>query len=349
VLRERLELVPLSSAFADRYAGLREQLDGDLVITSRSGDGSRWLVQAVHDVRSTEYYLWEPGDSALTHLFDAHPELNTYDLAAHEPFDFAARDGRQVSGYLLFPPGVAREDLPAVLLVHGGPASRHEWGWYDLYMPMAQWLASLGYLVVEVNYRGSSGYGMDHLTSGWRQWGARMQDDLHDAAAWAAERGYADPARVAIIGASYGGYAALVGASFTPEAFRCAVSINGPSNLITLMNSIPAYWATERARLVREIGDPECDGDLMWSRSPLSRVDDVSRPVLLTHGARDARVKQVESDQFAEALRKRGVPCTYLVFPDEGHVFMKPATWATLLPAIGEFLAEHHPSGRHET
>jgi dipeptidyl aminopeptidase/acylaminoacyl peptidase len=241
-----------------------------------------------------------------------------------------------VHGDLTFPAD-GREQLPTVLFVHGGPWYRDVWG----SNPTAQWLADRGYLCVQVNYRGSTGYGKAFLSAGDREWGGRMHDDLIDAVRHVTDAGYADGGRVGIYGGSYGGYAALVGATFTPDVFACAVDIVGPSSLKTLIESIPPYWAPLLAQFQRRVGDPETEADFLWSRSPLSRVSDIRIPMLIAQGANDPRVKMAESDQIVQAMEERGIPHTYMVFPDEGHGFAKPANSMRFQAEAERFLAEH--------
>jgi len=254
-----------------------------------------------------------------------------------EPFVFTARDGLEVHGYVTFPPGLPRTGLPAVLDVHGGPWVRDQWG----YVPEAQWFANRGYLCVQVNYRGSTGYGKAFTNAGNREWGAAMHDDLIDAVEHAVGQGWADRERVGIYGGSYGGYAALVGATFTPDVFRCAVDIVGPSNLITLLETIPAYWQPQIALFHQRVGNPATEREFLWSRSPLSRVDDITIPVLIAQGANDPRVKQAEAEQIVAALETKGLPHEYLLFADEGHGFAKPASRERFYAAAERFLAEH--------
>ncbi|HET7721130.1 MAG TPA: prolyl oligopeptidase family serine peptidase, partial [Acidimicrobiales bacterium] len=235
------------------------------------------------------------------------------------------------------PPGVARAGLPTVLNVHGGPWARDSWG-FD---PEAQWLANRGYLCVQVNFRGSTGYGKDHLNAGDKAWGAEMHDDLLDAVAHVVGAGFADPDKVAIYGGSYGGYAALAGATFTPDTFACAVDIVGPSNLKTLIESIPPYWAPMIAQFHTRVGNPETEEAFLWERSPLSKVDRIRIPMLIAQGANDPRVKQAESEQIVAAMVERGIPHEYLLFEDEGHGFVKPENRLAFYRAAEAFLATH--------
>jgi len=242
-----------------------------------------------------------------------------------------------IHGYLSFPPGEDRSGLPTVLVVHGGPWARDAWG-FD---PHAQWLANRGYLCIQVNFRGSTGYGKAFLNAGDREWGAKMQDDLSDAVAHAISQGWTDPSTVAIFGGSYGGYAALAGATFTPGIYCCAVDIVGPSNLITLIQTIPPYWAPMISLFHRRVGDPEKDKEFLWSRSPLSAVDQIRIPLLIAQGANDPRVKQAESEQIVAALEQHGIDYDYMLFPDEGHGFAKPENRLKFFAAADIFLSRY--------
>jgi dipeptidyl aminopeptidase/acylaminoacyl peptidase len=242
-----------------------------------------------------------------------------------------------VHGYVTVPLGVPPENLPAVLVVHGGPWARDEWG----YQAEPQWLANRGYVCVQVNFRGSTGYGKGFLNAGDRQWGAAMHDDLLDAIDHLVATGLVDRARVGIYGGSYGGYAALVGAAFTPDVFRCAVDLVGPSNLITLIGSVPEYWKPQIALFHTKVGNPETESDFLWSRSPLSRVDDIQIPVLVAQGKNDPRVKEAEAQQIVDALREKGLPHEYLLFEDEGHGLARPENREVFYGATEAFLAQH--------
>ncbi len=221
--------------------------------------------------------------------------------------------------------------------VHGGPWHRDTWG-YD---PESQWLANRGYAVLQVNFRGSTGFGKDFLNAGDKEWGGKMHDDLVDAVQWAIDQGTADPDRIAIYGGSYGGYAALVGATFTPDLFKCAVDIVGPSNLITFIETIPPYWSTYLTMLHRRVGNPDTETDFLRSRSPLFHVDQIKIPMLIAQGANDPRVKQSESEQVVAAMKQKGIDHEYLLFPDEGHGFAKPENRLKFYAAAERFLAKH--------
>ena len=337
VLRDRAEVVVLDPALAADVERLRAVHPGDVGLTSRDHADRTWLAAFTSDDGPISYHLYDRSSGQAHFLFTHRPELEGRTLARMEPFSFSARDGLTVHGYLTFPPGLGRSRLPAVLDVHGGPWTRDAWG-FD---PQAQWLANRGYLCIQVNYRGSTGYGKRFLNAGDREWGARMHDDLIDAVRWVANQGHADPARVAIYGGSYGGYAALLGATFTPDVFRCAVDIVGPSNLKTLVESVPPYWKPMITQFHSRIGNPETEAEFLWSRSPLSRVDQIRIPLLIAQGANDPRVKQAESEQIVAALREKGIPHEYLLYPDEGHGFAKPENRLHFYAAAERFLAQH--------
>ncbi len=343
VLKDRMTYLVLDPSVADDLAAVRALHPGDPSFSGRDEADTTWLIAFNVDAGSVTYFTYDRASKTGRLLFEARPALSGYQLAAMEPFSFQARDGLVIHGYATFPPGLGRENLPAVLNVHGGPQARDAWG-YD---PEAQWLANRGYLCVQVNYRGSTGYGKGFVAAGDREWGGKMHDDLVDAVRYAVAQGWADQSRVAIYGGSYGGYAALVGAAFTPDVFRCAVDIVGPSNLKTLLETIPPYWAPMIAQLYRRVGNPETDEEFLWSRSPLSRAHDISIPLLIAQGANDPRVKQAESEQIVAALTEAGIDHEYLLFPDEGHGFAKPENRITFYTAAERFLAKYL-GGRYE-
>ena len=337
VRRERMDYLVLDPAVAGDLDRLRRLDRGDLELAGHDDADRIWLAGFSTDDGPIRYHAYDRESGRSTFLFEHQPALSRYELAAMEPFSFTARDGLVVHGYLTFPAGEERSALPAVVNVHGGPWFRDTWG-FD---PEAQWLANRGYLCVQVNYRGSTGYGKAFVSAGDGEWGRRMHDDLIDAVRWVISEGYADADRIGIFGGSYGGYAALVGAAFTPDVFRCAVDIVGPSNLKTLIESIPPYWAPLVAQFHTRIGDPATDADLLWERSPLSRVDDIRIPLLIVQGANDPRVKQAESEQIVAALREKAIPHEYMLFEDEGHGFAKPENRLRFYAAAERFLAEH--------
>jgi dipeptidyl aminopeptidase/acylaminoacyl peptidase len=327
---------------------LAKAAPGDPKVVSKDRENKTWIVAYSSDVDPVVYYLYDRSTKKLTKLFAARPELAKYRLAPMKPVAIKSRDGLELVSYLTLPVGVEAKKLPMVLLVHGGPWYRDSWG-YD---PEVQWLANRGYAVLQVNYRGSTGFGKKFLNAGDREWGGKMHDDLIDAVNWAVKQGYADPKKVAIMGASYGGYAALVGASFTPDTFACAISVVGPSNLVTMLKSIPPYWEPMRKMAELRIGSLK-DEEFLKSRSPLFRAEKIKVPVLIAQGAKDPRVKQAESEQIVRALRNANKPVVYLLFDDEGHGFVRPENRMKYYAAAEAFLAKclggrHEPASKEE-
>lgn len=332
--RDRLEYQIFDDAVRGDIEALQRLNAGDLVISDRDRDDSTWLVAFDSDSGPVKFYTWDRASKTATFLFDDRPQLNDYPLVPMEPFAFASRDGLAIHGYLTFPPQVERTHLPAVLVVHGGPWTR------DLRRldARAQWLANRGYLCVQVNFRGSSGYGKDFLNAGDREWGAKMHDDLLDAMDHLVAQGIVDRERMAIYGVSYGGYAALVGATFTPNVFKCAISMVGVSNLNTFMESIPEYWKPMIAMWHKRVGE---DREFLWSRSPLSRVDDIRIPILIAQGKNDPRVKRAESEQIVAAMKERGIAHEYVMYENEGHLLAKPENRLDFYHRADRFLAKH--------
>jgi dipeptidyl aminopeptidase/acylaminoacyl peptidase len=343
VLKDRMEYVVLDPSVEEDLKAVRALHAGDPSFSGRNEADTTWLIAFTVDAGSITYFMYDRATKTGRLLFSARPALAGYELAPMEPFSFTARDGLLIHGYVTFPPGLGRTGLPAVVDVHGGPQVRDTWG----YNPEAQWLANRGYLCVQVNYRGSTGYGKAFVAAGDREWGGKMHDDLVDAVEHAVSQGWADRSKVAIYGGSYGGYAALVGAAFTPDVFCCAVDIVGPSNLKTLLETVPPYWAPMIAQLYRRVGNPETDAEFLWSRSPLSRARDIRIPLLIAQGANDPRVKQAESEQIVAALNEAGIDHEYMLFPDEGHGFAKPENRIRFYTAAERFLAKYL-GGRYE-
>jgi dipeptidyl aminopeptidase/acylaminoacyl peptidase len=335
-VRARVEWQFLDASVQADFDVLAHVRRGEMEVISRDYDDRRWVISYSADDSPVVYYLYDRAAKKAEFLFAARPALEPYPLAPMEPIEFPARDGLALHGYLTMPLGLAW-NAPTVLLVHGGPWERDVWG----YSRLVQLLANRGYAVLQVNFRGSVGYGKNFLNAGDREWGARMHDDLLDAKLWAVERGFADPARIAIMGGSYGGYATLVGLAFTPDEFACGVDIVGPSNLITLLESIPAYWAPMRALFDKRVGRLEDEQDFLKSRSPLFQADRIQAPLLILQGANDPRVKQAESDQIVKAMHDHGKPVEYLVFPDEGHGFVRQENDLKFYAATEDFLARY--------
>ena len=332
----------LDESLKPDFEYLRTVADGTLSIADRTLADDRWIVAYQPDDGPTSYYLYarEPREAKL--LFVTRPELKDYPLTEMRPVEITARDGLTLPAYLTLPANIDGDKpvapLPMVLLVHGGPWARDAWG-YD---PQGQWLANRGYAVVQVNFRGSTGFGKAFLNAGNGEWGVgAMQDDLSDAVAWAVGQGIAKPDRICILGGSYGGYAALAGLAFTPDLYTCGVDIVGPSNIETLFESIPPYWAPAKKELVLRVGDVEHDASLNERISPLFHVDKIDDPLMVLQGANDPRVKIAESDQIVAAMREKDLPVTYIVFPDEGHGFARPENRLDAFAHIERFLAQH--------
>ena len=310
-------------------AHLASQLPGQIAVVSRDQADTRWIVANDPVTAPSAAYLYDRDGRTLTRLYTTRPELEDDTLTPMHPIEIRSRDGRTLVSYLSLPVGSDADGdgrpeaaLPMVLFVHGGPWARDNYG----YNSWHQWLSNRGYAVLSVNYRGSTGFGKDFVNASHGEWAGAMHDDLIDAVSWATEGGVADPARVAIAGGSYGGYATLVGMTFTPETFACGVDIVGPSNLKTLYDTFPPYWTSGLSLWRRALGDPATPEGLalMQERSPITRVDAIRRPLLIGHGANDPRVKVSESDQIVASMSERGIPVTYVVFPDEGHGFARP-------------------------
>jgi dipeptidyl aminopeptidase/acylaminoacyl peptidase len=318
------------------FADIAKLADGDFFIINRDTADEHWLVAFNQDRGPIKFYSWDRKAKQGTFLFTHQPKLEGLPLAEMKAVDIPSRDSLTLHAYLTRPVD-AKGKGPLVLFVHGGPWARDGWG----YNPYAQWLANRGYSVLQVNYRGSTGFGKKFLHAGDRQWGKKMHDDLIDTVRWAVKEGIADEKKVAIMGGSYGGYAALAGAAFTPEVFRCAVDIVGPSSLATLIHSIPPYWAPMRAVFDTRVGnvdDPK-DAQLIKEASPLFSVDKIKIPLLIGQGANDPRVKQAESEQIVAAIEKAGGQVIYVLYPDEGHGFARPENRIDFNARAERFLA----------
>ncbi|MGH9660304.1 MAG: S9 family peptidase [Bryobacteraceae bacterium] len=341
-VRAKTEWQFLDKAIEADFKVLEKVRDGQVTIASRDHADKTWIVSYTADVSPAAYYTYDRSAKKASFLFTARPALEKFTLAKMEPISFQARDGMMLHGYLTLPPGVSK-NAPTMMLVHGGPWGRDQWG----YSGLVQMLANRGYAVVQVNFRGSTGYGKDYLNAGDREWGGKMHTDILDGKQWAIRNGYADPKRVAIMGGSYGGYATLAGLAFTPDEFVCGVDIVGPSNIVTLLKTIPPYWAPMIAMFERRVGSLTKDEDFLRSRSPLFKADRIKAPLLIGQGANDPRVKQAESDQIVQAMRENKKPVVYIVFPDEGHGFVRPENSLRFWAATEEFLAKYM-GGRHE-
>lgn len=324
--------------FLDRAAG------GEWIVTSRSRDDRLWTLVIDRVSEPVAYWLYDREKRSLDKMFTIRPDLEGHTLAAMHPVEITSRDGKTLVSYLSLPPhmdpqrtGVPAAPLPLVLNVHGGPWARDSFG----YRADHQWLANRGYAVLSVNFRGSTGFGKDFVNAGDLEWGRSMHDDLLDAVEWAIERGITTREQVAIFGGSYGGYAVLWGVTNTPDTFACGVDIVGPSNLKTLLDSVPPYWAAFFEQLARRVGDPRTEEGLalLAERSPLNYVENIRKPLLIAQGANDPRVKQAESDQIVDAMMARGIPVTYVLYPDEGHGFAVPENNLSFFAVAEGFLA----------
>jgi dipeptidyl aminopeptidase/acylaminoacyl peptidase len=334
----RIGWVPVEPSMKGDFEALKAGLQGDFSVSSMDSADSKWIISETRDLGPVRYWVYERKTKKLEVLFSAQPKLEGQPLAAMKPMTIAARDGLSLPSYLTLPPGKAPKNLPMVLLVHGGPWGRDTWGQNS----SAQWLANRGYAVLQVNFRASTGYGKKFLNAGNRQWGLTMHDDLIDAVNWAVKEGIADPKKVAIMGGSYGGYATLAGLAFTPDTFACGVDIVGPSNIFTLLSTIPPYWAAYKRQLISRMGDPEnpADKEMLTKASPLFSADKIKVPLLIGQGANDPRVKPAESEQIVSAMEKNGLPVTYVLYPDEGHGFARPDNRIDFFARAEAFLAK---------
>jgi len=323
------EYVPLDPAIADDLKTLKEKLKGEFSVQSRSDADDKWIVVADPVSAPVSTWLYERKGKRLTKLFTARPELEGAPLVAMLPQEIKARDGLTLVSYLSLPKsadpsgsGKPARPVPMVLLVHGGPWGRDGYGYNGYH----QWLANRGYAVLSVNFRGSTGFGKGFISKGDLEWGRRMHDDLLDAVDWAVKNGVTTRDKVAIMGGSYGGYATLAGMAFTPTSFACGVDIVGPSNLFTLLETIPPYWESFKQQFYKRMGDPTTEEGraMLKARSPLNSADKIARPLLIGQGANDPRVNVRESDQIVAAMNAKKIPVTYVVFPDEGHGFARP-------------------------
>ncbi len=319
----------LDQSIAGDWAALRTIATGDVEVVSRTLDDRYWIVAYIVDDGPVRYYRYDRAGQKAQFLFTNREQLEGLPLAKMHPIVIPSRDGLNLVSYYTLAPGSdsdgdARPDepFPTVLVVHGGPWARDTWG----YNPWHQWLANRGYAVLSVNFRGSTGSGKALINASTSEWGAKMHDDLIDAVHWAIQQGIADPQRVAIMGGSYGGYATLVGMTFTPEMFACGIDIVGPSNLVTLLESIPPYWQPQVDLWATRVGDHRTEEGraFLTKRSPLTCAHRIQRPLLIGHGANDPRVKQTESDQIVQVMQEKGIPVTYVLYPDEGHGFARP-------------------------
>jgi len=342
---ERRRWQVLDKAIQPDMDYLRTVAEGEMDVLSRSLDDGVWTVAYVLSDGPVRYYRYDRKKKKADFLFTNQKALESLKLAKMHPVVIKSRDGLDLVSYLSLPlaadadgDGKPSKPLPTVLLVHGGPWARDVWG----LNPMHQWLANRGYAVLSVNYRGSTGFGKRFVNLSNLEWAGKMHDDLLDAVRWSVDQKVADPKQVAIMGGSYGGYATLVGLTFTPDTFACGVDIVGPSNLVTLLETIPPYWAPLLETFAKRVGDPRTEEGrkLLLSRSPLLHAAKIKKPLLIGQGANDPRVKQAESDQIVKAMKEKGIPVTYVLFPDEGHGFARPENRMSFNAIAETFLAQ---------
>lgn len=340
----REQWTALDPAIGVDLAWLSSSLSGDVSVTSRTDDDRLWTVAVDPVVASPEVHLFDRTNKTLQRLYVSRPELQGAPLQSMHPVEITARDGLVMTAYITVPPGDKADQpqrpakpVPMVLLVHGGPWARDNYG----YNPYHQWLANRGYAVLSVNFRGSTGFGKAFISAGDLEWGRKMHDDLIDAVNWAIQENIAQPDQIAIMGGSYGGYATLAGLTFTPEIFACGVDIVGPSNLETLLQTIPPYWTAVIEQFHQRMGNPNTEEGLalLKERSPLYKAGNIVKPLLIGQGANDPRVKQAESDQIVAAMNEKGIPVTYVLFPDEGHGFARPENNIAFNAVTENFLA----------
>jgi dipeptidyl aminopeptidase/acylaminoacyl peptidase len=325
-------------AVAKRYQRILSKVPGmEVNLQSSNFAEDKFIVAASSDRTPGTRYIYDVKSDSLSKLAEINPKIAAEDMAYTKPIQYQSRDGLTVHGYLTLPVGREAKNLPCIVNPHGGPWARDQWG----YNPEVQFLANRGYCVLQMNFRGSTGYGRKFWEASFGQWGLKMQDDITDGAQWLIAQGTADPKRLGIYGASYGGYATLAGVAFTPDLYAAAVNYVGVSNLFTFMNTIPPYWRPQLPKFRDMVGDPEKDQDRLTRTSPALNADMIKTPLFVVQGARDPRVNKAESDQMVEALRARGVDVPYLVKDNEGHGFRNEENQFEFYGAMENFLAKH--------
>ncbi len=304
---------------------------------SQSKDEQTWIVRTFTDKSKGAFYIYDVKKNALTELAQLSENLPEKYMADMKPIEYTSRDGLKIEGYLTLPVGIPAKKLPVIVNPHGGPWVRDHWGFNS----EAQWLANRGYAVLQMNYRGSTGYGKAFWQSSFKQWGRKMQDDITDGVQWLIAQGIANPKKVGIYGGSYGGYATLAGLAFTPDVYAVGVDYVGVSNLFTFLTTIPPYWKPMLDQMYEMVGHPEKDKDLLTAASPVFHVDQIRAPLLIAQGAKDPRVNKAESDQIVEALRKRKIEVPYLVKENEGHGFHNEENRFDFYETMEKFLDKH--------
>ena len=317
---------------------LQKKLPGyEVVVTNMNKAEDKALIRTYSDKTRGAYYFYDLNSKDFRKLADVSPWLNEEYMADQKPIQYQSRDGLTIHGYLTLPKGVEPKNLPVVVNPHGGPWYRDRWG----FNPEVQFLANRGYAVLQMNFRGSTGYGRHFWEISFKKWGKEMQDDITDGVKWLIKEGIADSNRVGIYGGSYGGYATLAGLTFTPDLYACGVDYVGVSNLFTFMKTIPPYWKPYLDMLHEKVGDPEKDKELLASASPVLHADKITAPLFIAQGKNDPRVNIDESDQMVEALKKRGIDVEYMVKVNEGHGFHNEENRFDFYAAMEKFLAKH--------
>jgi len=320
------------------FNDLTSKLGGkQIAVSGNNKDEDKLLIRTYSDKSLGAYYFYDVKTKDLKKLSDVSPWINEQHLADQKPITYKSRDGLTIHGYLTLPKGVDAKNLPVVVNPHGGPWARDVWG----FNPEVQFLANRGYAVLQMNFRGSTGYGREFWETSFKQWGKTMQDDISDGVKWLIDQGIADPKRVGIYGGSYGGYATLAGLTFTPELYACGVDYVGVSNLFTFQNSIPPYWEPYKEMLYEMVGHPQKDSLLLRDASPVFHVDKIVAPLFIAQGAHDPRVNKNESDQMVEALQKRGIDVPYMVKDNEGHGFRNEENRFDFYGAMEQFFFKY--------
>jgi len=337
-VKDKRELKFLDNVAEKRYNRIKKELgDYEVVISGVNKNEDKFLVRTYSDRSLGTYYFYDQTSDKLSKIADVSPWINESELAVQKPVSYTSRDGLTIHGYLTLPVGVEAKNLPVVMNIHGGPWARDNWG----FNPEVQFLVNRGYAVLQVNYRGSTGFGRKFWEASFKEWGKKMQDDVSDGVKWLISEGIANPKKVGIYGGSYGGYATLAGLAFSPELYACGVDYVGVSNLFTFMKTIPPYWEPFRKMMYEMVGNPEVDSSLFVAASPVYHADKIVAPLFVAQGKMDPRVNINESDQMVEAMKKRGIDVEYMVKDNEGHGFHNQENRFDFYGSMEKFLSKH--------